>query len=267
MATQVVSNQQQSNNRMNVDGSTDNLSGGPTGLAPSYANAVLKIGKSAPRPDTSDKENIASDCNAGGGTQRQKDCNVNTNNVTCPKASEDTMAVGSSPQDDGGSFTTVTNHHSRKERKKEERQAKRHTKVNVNGVSQPKDTDKVEKDEKRHNDKTNQSTGRPVLTEQDQESVAEKKVFVEAPLPKVNPWQANRNAAQVLLGQQQGNDKRVLQNISGVFIFILTLITTTNKYYLHIAGSTTANTNSSQPSVVRASKDRKKYNAKVSALI
>lgn len=262
MATQVVSNQQQSNNRVNVDGSSDSLSGGPGGLTPSYANAVLKIAAtkgSAARPDTSDKENIASDCNAGGGSHSLKECN--TNNVTCLKASEDTMAVGSSPQDDGGSFTTVTNHHNRKERKKEEKQTKRHSKPSINGVSQPKD---AEKDEKRYTDKAKESGGRSVLNEQEQES-AEKKVFVEAPLPKVNPWQANRNAAQVLQGQPQGNDKRVLQNISGAFTFPQKLVSAkTNLNCMCIVGSTTTNINVPQPSVVRASKDRKKYNAKVS---
>lgn len=225
MATQVVSNQQQNNNTVNVDGSTDNLSGGSSAaaLGPSYANAVSKLTKGN---RDSDKENI-SDYHVGviGALQGRnaagaKDYNV-INKMTCPKASsqywDEAMAVGSSPQDEGDSFTTVTNHHSRKERKKEERHtAKRQVNKPVNGVqSQKEQTQGAE--EKRHGEKGgNISAGngsRPVA-EQDQEPVTEKKVFVEAPLPKVNPWQANRNAAQVLLGPQQ-NEKRVLQNISG----------------------------------------------------
>lgn len=223
MATQVVSNQQQNNNRVNVDGSTDNLSGAASvaGLGPSYANAVLKLTKGT---RDSDKENI-SDYHVG--TQGRsaaigaKDCNV-INKMTCPKASsqnlDEAMAIGSSPQDEGDSFTTVTNH-SRKERKKEERFAKRQTKT-VNGVQQDKG------EEKRH-EKGNPSGNRSVLAEQEQDSVAlERKVFVEAPLPKVNPWQTNRNAAQLLQGQQ--NDKRVLQNISGALLFMCVVWTSTN---------------------------------------
>lgn len=261
MATQVVSNQQQNNNRVNVDGSTDNLSNAAsvTGLGPSYANAVIKLAKGT---RDSDKENI-SDYHVG--TQGQhaaagvKDCNV-INKMTCPKASaqnlDEAMAIGSSPQDEGDSFTTVTNHHNRKDRKKEERFVKRTVKI-VNGVPQQGPKEDKSGDEKRH-EKGNSSANRPALTEQEQD---EKKVFVEAPLPKVNPWQANRNAAQAVVGQQ--NEKRVLQNISGACVLNLSLVTSpTNK--MRIAGTTTtANNTVAQPSVVRASKDRKKYNAKV----
>lgn len=207
MATQVVSNQQQNNNRVNVDGSTDNSG---AGLGPSYANAVLKLAKGT---RDSDKENI-SDYHVGPQAVDTADYNV-INKMTCLK--DEDMAIGSSPQDDGESFTTVTNHHSRKERKKEERFAKRQAK-SVNGAGQPgqKEYDKNGEEKSRGHEKGgNNSVGRAVLSEQEQDGAAEKKVFVEAPLPKVNPWQANRNAAQVLLGQPVA-EKRVLQNISGV---------------------------------------------------
>lgn len=34
----------------------------------------------------------------------------------------------------------------------------------------------------------------------DENSVVEKVVFAEAPIPKVNPWTVNRNAAQIITG-------------------------------------------------------------------
>lgn len=84
------------------------------------------------------------------------------------------------PADDD-SFTPVVSH-SRKERRQErsKREKPRESKPLPNGTADKRDPP---------------ATAKAQPHEQSEEA---KKVFVEAPLPKVNPWQANRNAAQVI---------------------------------------------------------------------
>lgn len=196
MATQVVSN--------NREQTQNDRHGRTEGPGPSYANAVLKLKPEAPL-----------------------ECQL-TNTLTCPKASSsnEAMAVGdfTSEGDEGGSFTPVMSHHSRKERKNQERQqARRQQGKTVNGLAAPVE-DRPLRREGAAGARPAPNAAVPSGEDSSEGPTVEKKVFVEAPLPKVNPWQTNRNAAQVVLAPP-------------------------------IAPP--------QPSVVRAPKDRKKYNAKV----
>ncbi|XP_046395007.1 la-related protein 1 isoform X2 [Ischnura elegans] len=85
---------------------------------------------------------------------------------------------------------------------------------------------------------------------------SEKKVFVEAPIPKVNPWTVNKNAASVITGKPVDSktsatpavapaEKRVLQP----------------QRQGRVENGTVA---PAQPTVVKANKDRRKYNHKAS---
>lgn len=85
--------------------------------------------------------------------------------------------------------------------------------------------------------------------------VAEKKNLVEAPLPKINPWTVNKNAASVITGKaaNENNKQPVASN-------------TSEKRVLqpHQQGVAENNATVSQPTVVRATKDRRRINHKAS---
>lgn len=103
-----------------------------------------------------------------------------TTTTTTPLEKLPTKQTELDAGDDGGSFTTVINH-SRKERKNEKKKTKHSL---VNGV--------VDKHE-RHHDKSHEKNGGSKLKyEKDETKLQEesdsKRVFVAAPLPKVNPW-------------------------------------------------------------------------------
>lgn len=220
----------------------------------SYANALLKLNSACA---DFNKENI-----------NVKECTV-INKMPLPKASQhldEVMAIGSSPQDEGESFTTVTNHHSRKERKSHERQPER----------QSRSEKQQSRSEKQDKQPPPASSGKQLNGEQPQasdSSPVEKKVFVEAPIPKVNPWQAKRTAAQLLQP-----DKRVLQpqrqeistaaaTAAASVAAAAAAATASAAATATAAASATAAAavaGPAQPSVVRASKDRRKYNVKVS---
>lgn len=267
MATQVVTSQSgNSSGGVVVTNDTDNDHvHSSTGPGATYANAVLKL-----KHTDSNKENINDTVHSN-----IKDHRVNKSvkdNVVHNKdrariqiQNPDESNLPNSSQDDGDNFTTVTSH-SRKERKnvdKHKREKNRDAPSKapvVNGApAQHRDQNNVP-------NKDNQSQ------DKDSESAMEKKVFVEAPLPKVNPWQS-RSAAQLVQGQPQpqtqaqnlkNQDKRVLQpqrqevNLSGA----LQIITYTS-VIIHILMTFSGN---NQPSVVRAPKDRRKFNQKVSLL-
>lgn len=111
--------------------------------------------------------------------------------MTCPKASQNIQQAMETQTllDDTDDFTTVTNHHNRKERKN-------HDKIKRDKQpKQPQNTQSNKHDSSAKDKNENQPS---VETEK-----LEKKVFVEAPLPKINPWQTNKNAAQFLLGQEK----------------------------------------------------------------
>lgn len=221
MATQVVSSRQQSAERTDVGApegrevpcavvDTDTLT---AAVGSSYAGVLLR----AFTPDTDvDKENV-------------------TNSGVISSLKE-AMAIGSSPQDEGDSFTTVTSHHTRKqERKKQNAGTGEHRRgggggANVHGrqADGQYGEGRGRGQQQTAGNKQEQPTTDGQNQGQPNDTVAQKKVFVEAPIPKVNPWQAKRSAAQVL----QRQDVNTAQ----------------------------------QPAVVRAPKDRRKYNAKVSCI-
>lgn len=86
----------------------------------------------------------------------------------------------------------------------------------------------------------------PKESEKSKESQREaKKVFVEAPLPKVNPWQVNRNIPHIVPAAEAQSEKRVLKP---------------QKQEAIVNGQ-------ASPAIVQAPKDRRKYNQKVIALL
>lgn len=111
--------------------------------------------------------------------------------------------------DNDGSFTPVINH-SRRDRKNErnKRDKGRESKLILNGLA--KDDSKDKQKEHSNRDKTNTEKTEAPNTEK---TDVEKKIFVEAPLPKVNPWRLNKNAAQVLATKETNSNtgNRVLQ--------------------------------------------------------
>lgn len=184
----------------------------PTGT--SYAHAVLNFKNN---DSNSNKENIH---------DSQKDTQIRSvpknalqENKSTPKEPIDSAV------DDGESFTPVVSH-SRKERKgeknKREKLRENNHKQFVNGNG-----------EKREVPKDHQER------DKDEEKTAKPKVFVEAPLPKVNPWQVNKNAAKVLAT----TEKRVLQPPKQ---------------------ETSVINGQASPAVVTAPKDRRRFNQKVS---
>lgn len=310
MATQVV--QSQNSNANNNSGGPGAISTNPEadptnpdhvhGPGPTYANAVLKL-----KHTDCNKENI-SDSVVRPRININK--NLKDNNKERTKSNQNAAVVAvddinntNITQDDGEHFTTVTSH-SRKERKHEktkrdrnhssqhhhhhpqqqqqqqlQQQPQKNTVV-VNGAApphqQPQQSQQQQQQHTAISNKDKESS--KVEAQQDKDSHSdsgngERKVFVEAPIPKVNPWQVNKNAAQVLqsqpppplpppVHQPPKQDKRVLQpqrqdvNMSGTFFFVFFC------YFYPIIYHTFTGNN--QPSVVRAPKDRRKFNQKVS---
>lgn len=209
MATQVVTSSQTASN---PGASTEADAAVLTGPGASYANAVLKL-----KHTDSNKENISDTVRSTAkehrpGKNSLKDAKERTRN----QSNEENSA-----QDDGENFTTVTSH-GRKERKNEKNKREKNPPqkaVIVNGAapSQHREApatapNNKEKEPGPPHEKDNKESD---------PTANEKKVFIEAPLPKVNPWQVNKNAAQVVGGQGQHpphvavapkhQDKRVLQ--------------------------------------------------------
>lgn len=190
---------------------SDHLAGGdirPSHQEPggtSYAHAVLNFKN---HDNTSNKENI----------HDTTQIRTTTKTTLQENPKETTEGV----VDDGESFTPVVSH-SRKERKNEKNRREKlkdnNHKPMVNGNSEKRDKEQSEREKEKDEEK----------------EVSKPKVFVEAPLPKVNPWQVNRSAPQTV-------EKRVLQPQKQE--------TTVNGQVLQ--------------TVVSAPKDRRKYNQKVS---
>lgn len=214
MTTHVASNPSNTTNK------NDNCSLTQESSGTSYAHAVLNLKSN----DNSNKENI---------NEAVKEIQAQSSkSYLLQENSKNTYEQLDNYFDDGESFTPVVSH-SRKERKNERNKRDKFHDNNsvkhiVNGNSEKRDsavtvkeqsTQQIEKDE----------TSEP------------RKVFIEAPLPKVNPWQANRNAAQVLATKDKTVEMRVLQP---------------QKQH---------NVNGQGPSsAVQAPKDRQKYKQKVS---
>lgn len=198
--------------------------GGGGGGGTSYAHAVLNFKNT---DANSNKENINED-----GQIRPP---ATVKNDTPKEMPNDAI-------DDGDSFTPVVNH-SRKERKnernrreklKENNHKQQQTLVNGNG-------ERKEFSMRDHSDKEKDREAAAVVVEKD----AKPKVFVEAPLPKVNPWQ-NRNAAKSL----GATEKRVLQPPKQE---------TTVNCQAPVAAAAAA-----VPAAVAAPRQKRRYNQKVS---
>lgn len=189
----------------------------------SYAHAVLNFKSN----DHSNKENI---------NEAQKDVQPRTIKqevLRNPKEAGEPSSL-----DDGDSFTPVVSH-SRKDRRsdKNRREKLRETGnkpfVNGNGNgngNEKRDTHLVTKEH--HPNHT---------LDKEEAQDTTKKVFVEAPLPKVNPWQQNRNVVQTVPAKETQSEKRVLQP---------------QKQGTNINGQVLS-------AVVRPPKDRRRFNQKV----
>ncbi|XP_044256944.1 la-related protein 1-like isoform X1 [Tribolium madens] len=160
----------------------------------SYAHAVLNFKQN----NNSNKENIA---------ERKFDHNAATKpeKVSTPEPQD--------PRDDSDNFTPVPTH-SRKDRKHDQLKKDKHKHL-VNGNIDKKDNhDKFKKPAK--HTKTKPEIQQPPKEPQSSTQIKEetntetKKVFVAAPIPKVNAWQI-KNAAPVAAAKEPLNDKRVLQ--------------------------------------------------------
>lgn len=198
MATQVVTSSQPASN---PGASTE--ADAAAGPGASYANAVLKL-----KHTDSNKENISDTVRSTKEHRVGKTALKDNKDRTRNQTNEENTNTG---QDDGDNFTTVTSH-GRKERKsdKSNKREKNHPQkaVIVNGAPPHREVPVASGPQHDKDNKEAESTAN------------EKKVFVEAPLPKVNPWQVNKNAAQVVGGQPplpqvavapKHQDKRVLQ--------------------------------------------------------
>lgn len=185
MATHVASN------AANPTRSGDNRSVPQELSGTSYAHAVLNFKSN----DNSNKENINEDA---------KDVQLRTSKSAPLQTSvRNKKEPVESYLDDGDSFTPVVNH-SRKERKSEKNKRDRLKETNSakplhNGTTDKRETSTVTKEVAKESPQTQDDVQEP------------KKVFVEAPLPKVNPWQANKNAAQLLAAKETHAEKRILQ--------------------------------------------------------
>ncbi|RZC34939.1 la-related protein 1 [Asbolus verrucosus] len=187
----------------------------------SYAHAVLNFKQNS----NSNKENIAE--------AKSEHC------VTVKQERPETPET-QDLKDDSDTFTPVPTH-SRKDRKHDQLKKDKHKHL-VNGTLDKKDThDKFKKQPKHTKTKPeNQPTKETQSSTQTKEDTAEtKKVFVAAPIPKVNAWQV-KSAAPVA-AKEPSSDKRVLQPQKQE---------TVNK--------------SQASAVVKAPKDRRKFNKKAS---
>lgn len=137
--------------------------------------------------------------------------------MTCPKATQnlnEVLSVGVPAEDTDDNFTTVTNHHSRKERKNHDKTKR--DKQNAGKSALWTQNQKFEASQQQsHKSQETAPLTKDIKNEknENQQEPVEKKVFIEAPIPKVNPWQTNKNAAQFISGQnnQSNNDRRILQ--------------------------------------------------------
>lgn len=156
--------------------------------------------------------------------------------------------------DDEESFTPVVSH-SRKERKNEKRRkhlvngaADKHEKSDRKEVYPPKDKSK-ETHQKAKLDE-------PVKDDKSEEQAAAKKVFVAAPIPKVNPWQVKQSIQNVV---KEPKSQRVLQPKKQE------VITNGPTTVPEVAPAVQAQI--PPPPIVKAPRDKKRYNQKVSDIV
>ncbi|XP_018578792.1 la-related protein 1B isoform X1 [Anoplophora glabripennis] len=196
----------------------------------SYAHAVLNFKTTT---TNNNKENIKEPI-----TENQSQPVVEKFKQSEPEASSANL-------DDDGTFTPVVNH-SRKERKNEKLKKQkslvngitdkhdRHDKHEKKDIHLPKDKQKEPHLKEKREEKDNS-----LVKEAADEQVEFKKVFVAAPLPKVNPWQVKPQTVT----KDTSNEKRVLQP---------------KKQEVTTSG------HNATAGVVKAPKDKHRYNEKAS---
>lgn len=197
----------------------------------SYAHAVLNFKTTT---TNNNKENI------------KEPITENQSQPVVEKFKQSEPETSSANLDDDGTFTPVVSH-SRKERKNEKLKKQKSL---VNGVTDKHDRhDKHEtkkdihlpkdKQKEPHLKEKREEKDNSVVKETADEQVEFKKVFVAAPLPKVNPWQVKTQTVT----KDTSNEKRVLQP---------------KKQEV-----TTSEQNAAAADVVKAPKDKHLYNEKV----
>lgn len=168
-------------------GDATNPSGGEdkTDVGASYANAVQNFknnptpGSNSEPPKTKEESQIPS---------------------TSQESTEKPSQAEPEVVDDDGSFTPVVSH-SRKERKNEKKKQKQlqngsdkhdkhHDKKETHGVKRDRREEREDKDKE---------------TKSSEEQTGDKKVFVAAPLPKVNPWK--KRSASIAIGAGASNSR------------------------------------------------------------
>lgn len=202
---------------------TDNKATSSDNPGASYAHAVLNFKQN----NNSNKENIAE---------------VKTEHSAVTKSEKVSTPEPQDSKDDSDNFTPVPTH-SRKDRKHDQLKKDKHKHL-VNGNVDKKDNHDKFKKQPRHTKtkpenppaKESQSS---TQTKEKEETTETKKVFVAAPIPKVNAWQV-KNAAPVA-AKEPLNDKRVLQPQKQETV-----------------------PKNQAAAVVKAPKDRRKFNKKVS---
>jgi la-related protein 1 len=197
----------------------DNKATSSENYGASYAHAVLNFKQN----NNSNKENIA----------EAKSDQCATIKIDKPQTPEP-----QDPKDDSDTFTPVPTH-SRKDRKHDQLKKDKHKHL-VNGNVDKKDNHEKFKKQPKHTKTKPESTKETQSSTQTKEDTTEtKKVFVAAPIPKVNAWQI-KNAAPVA-AKEPLCDKRVLQPQK----------------------QETVQKNQAA-AVVKASKDKRKFNKKAS---
>lgn len=182
MATHVAANP--TNPTPNADSKNVN----PEHAGASYAHAVLNFRQVDSKEDIKESND----------TVQQSANKVNT--VSDTPISLDDLVEPMLLDDGGGGFTPVVSH-SRKERKNERNKKNREAQSNkaVNNIDK--------RDNNRENNTREQLPKEPTQEkEKEKEEVTNKKVFVEAPLPTVNPWQR-----KTLPNSNKDTEKRVPQ--------------------------------------------------------
>lgn len=131
--------------------------------------------------------------------------------------------------------------------------------VTVNGASAESSSSKGETNLK---EKPSPSVGETCA---EPVEVPEKKKFVEAPLPKINPWTVNKNAASVITGKPPPESKPQLPVVSASQSVEKRVLQPQQQGTVD-SGPASSNANSTvQPTVVRTPKDRRRYNQKASS--
>ncbi|XP_025831968.1 la-related protein 1-like [Agrilus planipennis] len=157
----------------------------------SYAHVVLSFKAVEDEDHQSNKENLELVSQSSDSSSNKKKC--------LSKSYTDGMV--NSSLDDGGNFTPVVSH-CRKERKHDKKRDKFKGKEShdkqKHAVSDRNNTNV----EKRENSNREMLQNIAVQENNKKSTNEVKKVFVEAPLPKVNPWQVNKNATQAMSSKE-----------------------------------------------------------------